>query len=50
LGAHLARLEARVAFEELLAASPDYRLTSDQSFTIKPGWSIRGYRSVRIEL
>ena len=50
LGAHLARLEARVAFEELLAAAPDYRLVEDQSLTVKPGWSIRGYRSVRIEL
>ena len=50
LGAHLARLEARVAFEELLAAAPDYRLVEDQALTIKPGWSIRGYRAVRIEV
>ena len=50
LGAHLARLEARVAFEELLAATPDYRLVDDQSLTIKPGWSIRGYRSVLIDM
>ncbi|HUP75189.1 MAG TPA: cytochrome P450 [Acidimicrobiales bacterium] len=50
LGAHLARLEARVAFEELLAVAPDYRLTSDQSLTIKPGWSIRGYHSVCVAL
>jgi hypothetical protein len=32
LGAHLARLEARVAFEELLARIPDYRLAE------RPGW------------
>lgn len=32
LGAHLARLEARVAFEELLARIPDYRLAT------RPGW------------
>jgi hypothetical protein len=32
LGANLARLEARVAFEELLARIPDYELASE------PGW------------
>ena len=32
LGAHLARLEARVAFEELLARLPDYALER------APGW------------
>jgi cytochrome P450 len=32
LGAHLARLEARVAFEELLARLPDYALDG------RPGW------------
>ena len=32
LGARLARLEARVAFEELLARMPEYELTDD------PGW------------
>ena len=32
LGANLARLEARVAFEELLARIPEYRLLE------RPGW------------
>jgi cytochrome P450 len=50
LGAHLARLEARVAFEELLSASPSFRLDDEQTLTIKPGWSIRGYKSVFVEL
>jgi cytochrome P450 len=49
LGAALARLEARVAFEELLASSPDYRLV-DETLTIKPGWSIRGYRAANVQL
>lgn len=30
LGAHLARMEARIAFEELLAAMPEYEITIDQ--------------------
>jgi cytochrome P450 len=30
LGANLARLEARVAFEELLARLPDYRMTESR--------------------
>jgi cytochrome P450 len=46
LGAHLARLEARVAFDELVRAWPAYRLDETEPLTIKPGWSIRGYRRV----
>jgi cytochrome P450 len=47
MGAHLARLEARVAFEELLRHAPDYRLAA-AALEVKPGWSIRGYREVRV--
>jgi cytochrome P450 len=46
LGASLARLEARVAFEELLARIPEYVLESD------PGWLasrwLRAHRAVEI--
>lgn len=48
MGAHLARLEARVAFEELLAAAPEYVLADAAALEVKPGWSIRGYREVPI--
>jgi cytochrome P450 len=47
LGAHLARLEARVAFEELLARIPDYRLAE------RPTWRrsiwARAHPAVRVE-
>jgi cytochrome P450 len=46
LGARLARLEARVAFEELLGRLPDYELTGD------PGWKTsiwaRAHRQVPV--
>jgi len=38
LGANLARLEARVAFEELLARIPDYELTSPPSW-VRSVWA-----------
>jgi cytochrome P450 len=41
LGASLARLEARVAFEELLARFPDYGMTSARVERLKSG-PIRG--------
>ena len=48
LGARLARLEARVAFEELLARFPDYALTG------APGWHTsiwaRSHRTVPVRL
>jgi cytochrome P450 len=46
LGARLARLEARVSFEELLARLPDFELTGD------PGWKTsiwaRSHKQVRV--
>lgn len=50
MGAHLARLEARVAFEELLAAAPTLALVPEEPREIKPGWSIRGYRRAVVAL
>jgi cytochrome P450 len=43
LGAALARLEARVAFEELFAALPDWRVISDlDALSYVPSYMIRG--------
>jgi cytochrome P450 len=51
LGAHLARLEAKVAIEELLAASPEYTLVIDErDLPLKPGWSVRGFRTAPVRL
>jgi cytochrome P450 len=47
LGAHLARLEARVAFEELLGAIPDYSLARPPRW-LTSTWA-RAYESVAIE-
>jgi hypothetical protein len=47
MGAHLARLEGRVALEELLAAIPDYQLAADPKWQAS-AWA-RAYASVPIE-
>ena len=47
LGAHLARLEARVAFEELLARIPDYRLAEPPTW--RPSIWARAHPVVRVE-
>lgn len=49
LGAPLARLEARVVFEELTVALPSLRLTPDQAFEFAPIIGFRGPRSVLAE-
>jgi cytochrome P450 len=46
MGAHLARLEGRVAFEELLARFPEYELTTEPRWLASP-WA-RAYASVPI--
>jgi cytochrome P450 len=47
LGSHLARLEARVAFEELLARLPGYRLASPPRW-VTSTWA-RAYQAVLVE-
>jgi hypothetical protein len=46
LGAHLARMEARVAFEELLARVPEYRLEAEPRW-VTSVWA-RAYEGVPI--
>ena len=48
LGAPLARLEARVVFEELTRAAPDLALVVDQSFDFTPIVGFRGPRSLLV--
>ena len=49
LGAPLARLEARVAFEELTRRRPGLRLVSGQHLTFHPNISFRGPQSLLVE-
>ncbi len=48
LGAHLARLEIRVMFEELLRRIPDWSLVDPDEPTIIPATFARAYDRVRI--
>jgi cytochrome P450 len=48
LGAHLARLEAQVAFEELLAFAPEYRLSAEPRW-LTTAWA-RAHEAVPVEL
>lgn len=49
LGAPLARLEVRVALEELVRHLPSLRLSDGQTFTYPPNVSFRGPRSLLVE-
>lgn len=49
LGAALARLESRIAFEEFLTRAPEYDLIDEQP-PVKAGWSLRGYEHVRVHV
>lgn len=48
LGANLARLEARIAFEELLARFPEYALAAEPSW--KRSFWARAYERVGVRL
>ena len=49
LGAPLARLEARVVFEELTQRRPSLRLVPDQPLTFHPNIAFRGPTSLHVE-
>lgn len=48
LGASLARLEARVVFEELTALAPDLQIVADQEFDFLPIIGFRGPRKLEV--
>jgi cholest-4-en-3-one 26-monooxygenase len=50
LGAHLARLELRILFSELLRAWPGFRLVPGYQPEFAPGYFTRTLRELRIEL
>ena len=49
LGIHVARLEARIAIEEILARFPDYQVDFDAAETLRTEF-IRGYTTLPVQL
>jgi cytochrome P450 len=49
IGAALARLEARIAFETLLARLKNLRLAAGNDFTHTPSFILRGLKALQLE-